>query len=91
MTVEQTIYDRLSAGLSPHRLEVKDESALHAGHAGAREGGQSHFRIEVVSSRFEGLSRLARHRIVHAILRDELEGPVHALAMRALTPGEDGR
>lgn len=74
--------------LAPQRLEVIDESHLHAGHAGAREGGQSHFRLFVVSSSFEGLSRVARQRLVNDLLREELSGPVHALAMKTLTPQE---
>lgn len=86
--VADQITARLTAAFSPVTLEVKDESHLHAGHAGAREGGQSHFRILVVSSAFEGLSRVDRQRAVNAALKDELAGPVHALAMKTLTPQE---
>lgn len=86
--VADAITAKLSAALSPVSLEVKDESRLHAGHAGAREGGQSHFRILVVSEAFEGLSRVARQRLINDALREELAGPIHALAMKTLTPEE---
>ena len=88
MTVAATIESKLRAALTPSALAVVDESHLHAGHAGARPGGESHFRVEVVAAAFEGQSRLARQRRVHEILADELAGPVHALSVRALTPGE---
>ncbi|MHA7870806.1 MAG: BolA family protein [Hyphococcus sp.] len=88
MSVEETIQRKINERLSPAVLEVKDESHLHAGHAGAREGGESHFRILVVSDQFEGLSRVARQRVINDILREELAGPVHALAMQTLTPSE---
>lgn len=94
MKIAEKIEKSLTAALAPEILEVKDESHLHAGHAGAREGGESHFRLLIVSSRFEGLSRVARHRAVNDILRDELKERIHALAMRTLTPDEhndDGR
>ncbi len=76
------------AALSPTFLEVKDESHLHAGHAGAPDGGESHFRILIISADFEGSSRVARQRMVNKALKDELAGPVHALAMKTLTPEE---
>lgn len=82
--IQQKIYERLE----PSVLEVKDESHLHVGHAGAREGGESHFRVLVVSEHFEGLSRVARQRIINDILREELLGQIHALAMKTLTPSE---
>ncbi len=82
------IEERLRDGFNPIAIEVKDESHLHAGHAGARESGESHFRILVVSSVFEGLSRVARHRRVNALLADELREQIHALAMKTLTPEE---
>lgn len=88
MRVSESIQQKLTSALSPQRLEVVDESHLHAGHAGAREGGQSHFRLVIVSSSFEGLSRVARQRLVNDLLREELSGPVHALAMKTLTPQE---
>lgn len=88
MQVSKTIHEKISTGLSPERLDVTDESHLHAGHAGAREGGQSHFRLLIVADAFEGLSRVARQRLVNDLLREELKGPIHALAMKTLTPEE---
>lgn len=88
MKMAQRIERSLREALSPEVLDVKDESHLHAGHAGAREGGESHFRLLIVSSRFEGLSRVARQRAVNDILKAELKEHIHALAMRTLTPEE---
>ncbi|MEO1137411.1 MAG: BolA family protein [Pseudomonadota bacterium] len=88
MRVSDSIAQKLKDALTPERLEVTDESHLHAGHAGAPEGGESHFRLLIVSAAFEGLSRVARQRLVNDALRDELAGPVHALAMKTLTPDE---
>jgi BolA protein len=79
---------KLVRAFHPTRLEIVDESHLHAGHAGAREGGESHFAVEIVSDAFAGLPRLARHRKVHEVLAEELNGGVHALAISARTPGE---
>ena len=91
MSVSDSIYQKLGAAFGDAEIDVKDESHLHAGHAGAREGGESHFRVRVVSAKFKGLSRVARQRMVNAALREELEGPVHALAMATLTPDEAKR
>ena len=88
MRVSESIHLKLEQALKPERLEVTDESHLHAGHAGAREGGESHFRLLIVASAFNGLTRVARQRMVNDILRDELAGPIHALAMKTLTPEE---
>lgn len=88
MRVSDSIQQKLTSGLQPERLEVTDESHLHAGHAGARKGGESHFRLLIVSKSFEGLSRVARQRLVNSLLREELSGPIHALAMKTLTPAE---
>lgn len=88
MKIAEKIEKSLREALQPELLEVKDESHLHAGHAGAREGGESHFRLLIVSSRFEGLPRLARQRAVNDILKEELKERIHALAMRTLTPEE---
>lgn len=88
MTVADQIRDKLTRGLDPLRLKVVDDSHRHAGHAGARTEGESHFRIEVVAATFAGRSRLDRHRMVNALLAEELAGPVHALAIKALTPDE---
>ncbi len=88
MSVAEIIKQKINARLSPSVLEVTDESHLHAGHAGAPEGGESHFRILVVSEQFEGVSRVARQRMINDILREELDGPIHALAMKTQTPAE---
>ncbi len=76
----------LHATLHPELLEVQDDSHLHAGHAGAREG--RHFTVRIVSPRFEGLSRLARHRLVYDALRSLIPRGIHALAIEAHAPGE---
>jgi BolA family transcriptional regulator, general stress-responsive regulator len=76
----------LERQLAPVELQVEDESALHAGHAGAREGG--HFRVRVVSDRFRGLPRLARHRLVYEAVEPLLGRGVHALAIEARTEDE---
>lgn len=86
--VAERIKSRLGAALDPEHLEINDDSAKHNGHAGARKEGESHFSLLIVSSAFEGLNRVARQRRVNAVLAEELAGPVHALAMRTLTPGE---
>ena len=88
MSVEEIIRRKITDRLAPETLEVKDESHLHAGHAGAPDGGESHFRITVVASAFEGLNPVARQRLINDILREELAGPIHALAMKTLTPDE---
>lgn len=87
------IREKLSAGLSPERLEIEDDSWRHAGHhheggMDAQPGGESHFNLTVVSTAFEGQGRLQRQRSVNDLLREELAGPVHALSIRALTPAE---
>lgn len=89
MKVAASIEAKLRAGLSPTRLMVIDESHLHQGHAGARPGGESHFRVEIVAPAFDGMSRVARQRRVYEILANELAGPVHALSLTARTPRED--
>ncbi len=89
MLVVDRIERKLADGLSPARLAIFDQSHLHAGHVGARPEGETHFRVEVVSGAFEGKSRLARQRMVYALLAEELAGPVHALELRTLTQSED--
>jgi BolA protein len=79
----------LREAFAPERLEVVDDSARHAGHAGARAGG-GHFQVLIVSERFRGLSRLERHRAVYDALGEAMKAEVHALALRALAPGEAG-
>jgi BolA protein len=82
------IQDKLTAAFEPLRLEIEDDSSRHAGHAGARSGGESHFNVIVESEAFRGLNKVARQRLVYRALAEELAGPVHALAVRALAPGE---
>lgn len=91
MTVRTGLEEKLFASFSPESLEVIDDSALHAGHAGARQGGESHFTVKIVSAAFAGRSRLERHRLVNQVLAEELAGPVHALVIEAKTPEEAGR
>lgn len=88
MSVSAVLDRKLRAAFAPDRLEIEDESDRHRGHAGHRPGGESHFRLLIVSSAFAGLPRLARQRAVNAALKEELAGPVHALAMKTLTPDE---
>jgi BolA protein len=88
MNIAARIKEKLQAALEPTSLEVEDESHLHAGHSGAREGGQTHYRIKVASARFSGKGRVERHRMVYALLADEIAGGVHALALQTLAPGE---
>ena len=78
------IEQALRAGLAPQALAVSDDSHLHVGHAGAREG--RHFSVAITSARFEGLGRVARHRLVYDALRDLMPRGIHALAIDARTP-----
>lgn len=82
------IHSKLQSAFAPERLEVVDDSARHAGHAGAGGGGESHFNVTVVSDAFVGVNRVERQRRVYAVLAEELAGPVHALSLKALAPGE---
>lgn len=92
MSIAGDIERKLKAALNPLRLEIVDESARHAGHAGmaghAREGGETHFRLTIVSRSFEGQSRVARQRAVYDVLSGELAAGVHSIAMTTLTPAE---
>jgi BolA protein len=81
---------KLEAALSPLSLVIEDESAKHAGHSGSREGGETHFRIRIVSQSFSGLNRVQRQRKVYAAVADELVERVHALSLVTLTPDEAG-
>lgn len=85
-TTETLIRERLAA-LSPLRLELRDDSALHAGHAGARDGG-GHFQLEIIAAAFSGKSTLARHRLVYEALGELMRSRIHALAIRAFSPDE---
>lgn len=88
MTVAQTIHHKLTEALAPSRLDVVDDSARHAGHAGAQPGGETHFNVLVISDRFAGLSRVDRQRLIYGLLQDELAGPIHALALVTRTAAE---
>lgn len=88
MNVADTMRAKLTAAFAPRQLEVFDESQLHAGHSGARPGGQTHFRVVVVADTFRGLDRVTRQRRVLEVLGTELVHQVHALAIRAVPPEE---
>ena len=88
MTMQRRIEARLDDALAPVRLEVIDDSALHAGHAGARAGGETHYRIAIVSAAFAGRSRVQRHRLVYDALAKEIAERVHALSIDARAPDE---
>ena len=88
--VADAIRHRLTAALAPSRLDLIDKSALHAGHAGARAEGESHFRVLIVTAMFTGKSRLERQRMVFAALADLMRTDVHALSITALSPEETG-
>ncbi len=80
----------ISAHFAPHKLVIEDQSAQHAGHAGARPQGETHYRLALVSTAFEGLSRVARQRLVYHALREEFETGLHALSLDLKTPAEAG-
>jgi BolA protein len=86
--VKQAITNKLRETFAPESLDVIDESHLHEGHAGHRPGGETHFRIHIVSPAFEGKSRIERHRMINVTLAAELAGSVHALAIKAEAPGQ---
>jgi len=89
LSVADEIRRRLGA-LQPERFELSDESAAHAGHAGWRPGGETHWRLTIVAERFAGLSTVARHRLVYQALGDLMSHPIHALSITACAPGEPG-
>ena len=91
--VSASIRATLQAAFAPQDLVIEDDSARHAGHhheggVDGRDGGESHFNVRIVSEAFRGKSRLERQRAVNACLAEELTGPVHALSIQALAPGE---
>lgn len=88
MTAKDTITKKLNEAFHPESLDVVDESYLHEGHAGHRPGGETHFRVYIVSKAFDGKTRIDRHRMINALLAEELAGGVHALAIKAAAPGE---
>jgi BolA family transcriptional regulator, general stress-responsive regulator len=90
MNTRDVITEKLTRAFAPQSLDVMDESDQHAGHAGHRSGGETHFRVHIVSEAFRGKSRIERHRMVNGALSGELKGGVHALAIHANAPGEGG-
>ena len=88
MSVEDTIKQTLNEAFSPSGLIVLNQSHLHASHASSPGTGESHFKVEIVSERFDGLNRVERHRLVNEALGDQLAGPLHALSIRAVTQAE---
>jgi BolA protein len=91
MSIEAIIREKLTKAFAPTRLDVINESHLHAGHRGSPGTGESHFRVLVVSAEFAGASRVARHRAVNKLLDSELKGKVHALALQTFAPDEQIR
>jgi BolA protein len=88
MRAAQKIEAKLVAEFSPSLIVVKDDSHLHAGHSGAPEGGESHFSVKIVAEKFEGLSRVARQRLVHQTLSEDLATYIHALSLDLKAPQE---
>ena len=88
MSTKDVIINKLREAFEPESLDVADESHLHEGHAGHRPGGETHFRVYIVSDAFKGKSRIERHRMINSTLAPELAGGVHALAIKAQAPGE---
>tara|TARA_B100000029_G_scaffold302451_1_gene295326 strand:+ start:1381 stop:1653 length:273 start_codon:yes stop_codon:yes gene_type:complete len=88
MSVAESIQSKLSEAFSPTDLNIIDESHLHAGHIGARPEGETHFRVDIVSAAFAGVSRVERQRMIYRVLAEELSERVHALALQVRTPEE---
>jgi len=86
--IADSLRKKFETAFSPVELTIEDESARHAGHSGARDGGESHFRVRIVSASFAGLSRVERQRRVYAVAADEIAAGLHALALTTLTPDE---
>ena len=86
--ISETIQLKLTDAFQPSRLEIEDDSARHQGHAGSRPGGESHFNVLIEAQAFAGAPKVARQRMVYKALAEELAGPVHALSVQALAPGE---
>lgn len=83
------IRSKLTAALTPERLEIRDDSEQHRGHGGWREGGETHFDVVAVATAFDGMNRVARQRLVYGALREEMVESIHALSLTCLTPAED--
>jgi len=91
VSVAEIIREKLTARFAPVRLEIEDQSQRHAGHAGARPEGETHFSVTVVSAVFVGETRVSRQRLVYQTLAEELATRVHALSLTTLAPDEDRR
>lgn len=92
MSMKSSIAGKLEAAFSPERLEVINESHMHAGHQPGFDGeGETHIRIRIVSAAFAGMSRVARHRAINDVVKAELDAGLHALAVEAAAPGEPTR
>ncbi|MBI2714370.1 MAG: BolA family transcriptional regulator [Rhizobiales bacterium] len=90
MRTADLMTQKLTEAFAPQSVKVEDESIKHEGHAGSRPGGQTHYRVYIVSQAFKGKTRLERHRMINDILSAELAGGIHALAIHATAPGEGG-
>ena len=88
MTMQERIATRLKDALDPELIDIVDESDRHAGHSGAHPGGGTHYRVRIVSARFSGMNRVARHRLVYELLPREFADGLHALALMTEAPGE---
>jgi BolA protein len=88
MSRQSRIADTLTQAFAPMVLEVEDDSARHAGHAGAAQGGETHFNVRMAAAAFEGMSRVARSRAVNAALAAEFAGGLHALSLTLRAPSE---
>lgn len=89
MSIRTKIEEKMTAAFSPQKLEVINESHLHAGHQEHFDGsGETHLRLRIVADAFSGMSRVERHRAINALVADELAGSVHAFAIEAAAPGE---
>ena len=88
MSLEPEMRKRLEQALAPSKLELRDDSAQHAGHAGAAPGGNTHWHVTIVSAAFAGKPVVARHRLVYQALGDLMQNPIHALQISARAPGE---
>jgi len=91
MQVERQMREKLTAAFAPEQLVIENDSHKHAHHRamqGAANTGETHFTVTIISAAFAGRSRIDRHRLVHEALAEELAGPIHALAVKAATPGE---
>lgn len=86
--ISESIRYKLTEAFAPTRLEIDDDSDRHSGHSGATPGGESHFNVTIEAQAFAGAAKVARQRMVYRALADELAGPVHALSLKALAPGE---